>query len=155
MTPLTPIQQIVGLGRWVALHSPTTERITNATIGWSASVICMQTFKDHARAPVLAACLLHHRLNTPELAQATIDIVSFDPYEALSELEHKIVEFSVTLAELHELSDDLKRGNIYVESHLVIRQEKLTKLNEEIAQLSKAESADEPTPQPERKEYKH
>ena len=154
MTPITPIQQIVGLGRWTKLHCPTIDRVTNATIGWNAALICMQTFQDHARAPVLAACLLHHQSQNDELVDLTTELIGFDPYASLSDLELKIVEFSVTLAELHELSDELKRGNVYIESHLVLRQQELSRLNNEIARLTKEEDAEDPTPAP-KPEYKH
>ena len=154
MTPITPIQQIVGLGRWTKLHCPTLDRVTNSTIGWNAALICMQTFKEHVRAGVIAACLLHHQSNNPELAEITTELIGFDPYDGLSELELKIVEFSVCLAELHELSDELRRGNVYIESHLVLRQQELTRLNEDIARLTKDEADEVPNPQP-KPEYKH
>ena len=148
MNQLTPIQQIVGLGRIPKVLAPTERPINNATIGWNAAVMCMQIFQNFSTAPVIAACLMHNNAEAPDVMT---DMIGFNPYENLSDLDKKIVEFSITIAELHELEYEVRKGNIYAQSALHQRQQLLNALNKDIEDMNKpAENEGEDT-----REYPH
>ena len=148
---LFPMQKIIGIGKHSFNTYPSDEKIKVSDIGWAATAICCQVYgKTFATAPILASCTYYSILKYEKVVD---ELIGYNPYINLSDLEKAIVEYCVTLAILHELDCEVRKGNF----HCIVPLEEISAQadhwNKKIAELSKEKPAEKKLEK--KKEYKH